>query len=145
MSRIKCTACAQSTDARVPHCEFCGHVHDEAGAMALEEKLRRAELAGARNTGAEVAVPTGLYRGETKHDQAASAALLLGLGGFFCIPILGPFAIAQGCRVNAALTRDGLPWNGFAIAGVVLGVLSTLSLIAGLVIMVMFVMTGPGF
>lgn len=91
-----CPFCGEVIDAAAMKCRFCNEW--------LDERMR--------GGGPQVAAAR----------KMAGEALMAGIIGIFCCQvILGPFAIVKGSRANNMLKELGLPSDGRATAGVVLG------------------------
>jgi hypothetical protein len=73
---------------------------------------------------------------------SGTTALVLGLLGLLLCSILAPFAWASGARARREAQAMGLPPDGSATAGWVMGIIGTILLILGVVIL--FVMLAAG-
>lgn len=74
----------------------------------------------------------------------AVAALVVGLASLFCCQLAGPVALFLSLRERKAI-RSGLAspvGEGYAIAGLVIGVITTISLLIGLVVLVVWLFGG---
>ena len=74
----------------------------------------------------------------------AVAALVLGLASLFCCQLAGPVALFLALRERQAIRR-GLAspvGEGYAVAGLVIGIIATISLLIGLVILVLWLFGG---
>jgi hypothetical protein len=69
-----------------------------------------------------------------KPSSQAVTALVLGLLGFVCCQILGPVAWYLGVQEQRSIRegRSPVAGQGFATAGVILGIISTVFLVFGL-------------
>jgi hypothetical protein len=84
----------------------------------------------------EYVAPAGAPRGvPAVRSSNATAALVLGIIGVLCI-LLGPLAIIYGTRARKEIRASGgtVGGNGLAIAGLVLGIISTSRLVLRLLL-----------
>ncbi len=67
------------------------------------------------------------------NDSQATLALVLGIIGLFCCPILGPVALFIGNSSRQRIEASGgtLGGGGLATAGFVLGIIGTIVLVLG--------------
>jgi len=69
------------------------------------------------------------------NDSQATLALILGIVGFFCCQILGPVAlfIGNSSRQRIAASGGTLGGAGLATAGMILGIITTVFLVIGVI------------
>jgi len=65
-------------------------------------------------------------------NKDAQTALICGLVGLFCCFIVGIFGITKGVSANKQLKSMGLPNSGSATAGIILGIISIVLEVFGL-------------
>lgn len=68
-----------------------------------------------------------------KSSSAATAGMVLGIVGLFCWPV-GVVALLCGIQGRADVTRRGMTGNGQAVAGIIMGAISTLAALVSLVV-----------
>ena len=96
---------------------------------------------------APIPTPTPRAQGHRHHvDRGGSGegttAFVLGLLGLILCSILSPFAWASGAGVNNRRRAAGLPSDGMATAGYVMGIIGTIILILGVVIGILVLIGG---
>ena len=78
------------------------------------------------------------------NDSQATLALVLGIIGVFCCPILGPVALYIGNTSRQRVQASGgtLGGGGLATAGLILGIIGTIFLVFGAISIVVAVANG---
>lgn len=68
-----------------------------------------------------------------KPSSAATASMVLGIIGLLCWPV-GVVALLCGIQGRADVTRRGMTGNGQAVAGIIMGAISTLAVLISLIV-----------